>query len=407
MMNPQEITENFAKLVEYYRVKKGISQNQLAEESGVSASLLSRINKGTRKAPTLDKVYNIAKALDIPLNQLFEEEGSQVSKHGSKKEFIFTLFLKKFPEIIENVIGHSIEGIKTEVNYGSKYIDFYAVNREKKIEIFVENQIKPSDRSDHLKGKITPIINSISEGYLIWIAAKFQKSHIDEVKQLLRDNPQKYINFYAVEINEEVLNNIDYLNTIYELDVWNNLDIINKIEEKVRLVDCHIQMPQTHMGKAYVGDYEYDFKRDDDIKEFLSVQLCEKLPFFLNFHTQKKHLMNDRILKFGAGVGEVTYFCSAFDKKQRAIVGIRFEYSKQDWYQYFKQNEKLLKKYICPDIYFDDENRIISHSIKSSREIIPEIVDYISEVFRRFILFFSPYTYGGKLKLLPIRTNLA
>lgn len=75
MKSPEEITREFAKLVKQYREKKGISQNQLAIESGVSASLLSRINKGTRKAPTLDKVYNnISKVLDMPLDPLFKEE---------------------------------------------------------------------------------------------------------------------------------------------------------------------------------------------------------------------------------------------------------------------------------------------------------------------------------------------
>jgi hypothetical protein len=320
-----------------------------------------------------------------------------MSKQGSKKEFIFTLFLKKYPKTIEKLIGLPIEGIKTEVNYGSKYIDLYAVNSDRRIEIFVENQIKPSDWSDHLKGKITPLINNISEGYLIWIAARFQQKHIEEIKRILRDNPQKYINFYAVEIQEEVLNRIEYLNTLYELDVWDNLDTINEIEEKVKLVDCHLQMPKTHIGKVYIGEERYDFKRDDDVKEFLAVQLCKKNPRFLNLHANKKHLMNDRILKIGAGLGEVTYFCSALDRRHRAIVGIRFEYSKLEWYLYFKKNENLLKKNICPNICFNDRYRTISYYIKSDRENIPEIVEQIVEVFEKFILFFSPYTYGKEI----------
>lgn len=320
-----------------------------------------------------------------------------MSIQGSKKEFIFTLYLKKFPETIEKLIGIPIEGIKTEVNYGSKYIDLYAVNRDRRIEIFVENQIKPSDWSNHLKGKIVSLISNISEGYLIWISARFQQKHIDEIKRILRDNPQKYINFYALETQKEVLDRIEYLNTLYELDVWDNLDIINEVEEKLKLVDCHLQMPKTHIGKAYIGEQKYDFKRDDDIKEFFSVRLCEKLPFFLNFHANKKHLMNDKILKIGAGLGEVTYYCSALDRRHHAIVGIRFEYSKREWYLYFKQNVNLLKKEICPNIYFNDMYRTISYFIKSDRENIPEIVDHIVEVFEKFILFFSPYTYGRKL----------
>ncbi|GIN59588.1 hypothetical protein J8TS2_39070 [Lederbergia ruris] len=70
MMSSHEINKVFVELVEQYRIKKGISQNKLATEAGVTAGLLSRIKNGTRKAPTLDKVWNIAKVLDMPLSQL-------------------------------------------------------------------------------------------------------------------------------------------------------------------------------------------------------------------------------------------------------------------------------------------------------------------------------------------------
>jgi hypothetical protein len=320
-----------------------------------------------------------------------------MSKEGSKKEFILTLYLKKYPEIIEDLIGIPIEGVRTEVSSGAKYIDLYAVNRDRKVEIYVENQIKPSDRSNHLKTKLTPLINNIAEGYLIWIAPKFQKEHIEEVKKLLRENPQKYINFYAAETQQGVLKRVEYLNTLYELDVWQKLDIINEVNHKFNLVDRYIRMPKSHIGKAYIGEYQYDFSRDDDIKEYLAEQLCKNIPCFLNFHIQKKHLLNDRILKIGAGLGEVTYFCSALDMRSRAIVGIRFEHSKQVWYQYFKQNEMLLLKNIGFNICFNDKYRTISYHFRSNRENIPAIVDHIVEVFEKFILFFSPFTYGRKL----------
>jgi transcriptional regulator with XRE-family HTH domain len=50
----------------YYLAKRGLSLNQLAQLSGVSPSLLSRIKTGTRKAPGLDKVWSIITVLNIP-----------------------------------------------------------------------------------------------------------------------------------------------------------------------------------------------------------------------------------------------------------------------------------------------------------------------------------------------------
>lgn len=326
-----------------------------------------------------------------------------MSKYGSKKETIFTLYQKKFPICIEDIIGLSIDCVKTEVDKGSKKIDLYGINKKKKIEIFIENQLKPSDRKDHLEQKVKPLIDGISEGYVIWTASKFHQNHIDEVKQLLRDNPQKYINFYAVEINPQVLKQIQSLNNLYELDVWGNLDTINNIAEKFKVVDSHLQMPKTHIGKAYTGEYQYDFTRDDDIKEYMIEQLREQIPYFLNFHNGKKHSENDKILRVGAGLTDITYCCSAFDVGHRAFLEIYFGLSKANWYYAFKSHEHLLKKNISADIYFDNKHRTIGVYFKSDKNDIPKVIEQIVSIFERFILYFSPYTYGKQeINILPL-----
>lgn len=71
MKSAEEITKAFSIVMERYRIKRGISLNELARQSGVSAALLSRINGGTRKVPGLDKVCNIVEVLVIPWTELF------------------------------------------------------------------------------------------------------------------------------------------------------------------------------------------------------------------------------------------------------------------------------------------------------------------------------------------------
>ena len=317
-----------------------------------------------------------------------------MSKNGSKKELILTLSQKKYPRSIEEIVGHSIDKIKIEISKGAKKIDFYAVNEKKRVEIFVENQIKGSDRTDHLQQKITPLIQNISDGYVIWTAAKFRQDHIDEVKQLLRQNPQKYINFYAAEIHPEVIRQINDLNTLYELDIWENLHFINEVDEKFKVIDSHVQMPATHIGNAFLGEPANPFIRDDDIKEYLLNELRNKIPYFLNFHSEKKHLEFDKILKVGAGLADITYFSSALDTRDRGFVEIRFGYSKSSWYRYFKKMEDYLKELIHRDIYFNDQLQGIGYSIRSDRKHIPNVVNELVDVFEKFILFFSKYTYG-------------
>jgi len=84
-----------------------------------------------------------------------------MSKHRSEKEFIFNLYLKKYPEVLEGILGVDLTQIELEIPYGRKKIDFYAVSKDKRVEVFVENQLTPSDEA-HLKEKIMPILQSVS-----------------------------------------------------------------------------------------------------------------------------------------------------------------------------------------------------------------------------------------------------
>lgn len=318
-----------------------------------------------------------------------------MSKQGSKKETIFTLFLKENPEVIQEIIGLPIEKMKMEYNNGSQRVDLHGVNNESKIDIFVECQITTADL-DHL-AKTKDLINNTAEGYVIWIASKFRKSSfIEEIKELLRNCPRKYINFFAVEIDPEVIERIKLLNSQYELDVLENLELIHEIKQPLKLVDSHFQMPPTHIGKAYIGEAQYDFNREDDVKEYFLDRLCERMPYYLNFHSSKKHSQNSKVMQIGAGLDEVMYHCSVRDMRNRAFVEIRFGRSKENWYQAFKNKAESLKREIHPLIRFNDNNRSIGFYTTSFLNDIPEIVSELVAVFEKFINYFSQYTYGKK-----------
>lgn len=76
-----------------------------------------------------------------------------MSKQGSKKETIFTLYLKENPEVIQKIIGIQIEKMRMEYNNGSQRVDLHGVNKESKIDIFVECQITTADEDHFLKTK--------------------------------------------------------------------------------------------------------------------------------------------------------------------------------------------------------------------------------------------------------------
>ena len=67
-------SEEYRKLglnIAYYRKERGLSQIQLADRIDVSRTHMSRIENNDC-AVSLDVIFSIAKALEIPVNRLFE-----------------------------------------------------------------------------------------------------------------------------------------------------------------------------------------------------------------------------------------------------------------------------------------------------------------------------------------------
>jgi len=87
-------------------------------------------------------------------------------KQRSEKEMILNLYFKKYPDMLERILGVDLTQIELEIPYGRKKIDFYAVSKHKRVEVFVEIQLTPSDKA-HLKEKIMPILQSLQEQHTL------------------------------------------------------------------------------------------------------------------------------------------------------------------------------------------------------------------------------------------------
>ena len=57
--------------ISYYRKERGLSQMQLADEVDISRTHMSRIENNDC-AVSLDVIFSIAKALDVPVVKLFD-----------------------------------------------------------------------------------------------------------------------------------------------------------------------------------------------------------------------------------------------------------------------------------------------------------------------------------------------
>ena len=68
-------SEKLKVLIEEARVKKGISQRELAKETGISRSTLNDLINGKIKKVDIDDLRKIAEVLDMSLQELLKVAG--------------------------------------------------------------------------------------------------------------------------------------------------------------------------------------------------------------------------------------------------------------------------------------------------------------------------------------------
>jgi len=56
-----------------YRNEKGLSQEQLAQKSGITYSTLAKLESGVNQNPTVRTLQQIARALEVSLDDLMQE----------------------------------------------------------------------------------------------------------------------------------------------------------------------------------------------------------------------------------------------------------------------------------------------------------------------------------------------
>lgn len=60
-------------MIKEIREKHGISQNQLAKQTGISQSALSDIENGMTKNPRIDTLLKICEVLKVPIEALIRK----------------------------------------------------------------------------------------------------------------------------------------------------------------------------------------------------------------------------------------------------------------------------------------------------------------------------------------------
>ena len=68
-------------VIQSYRLRKGMSQEVLSGLAGLDRTHYSKIERGLR-SPTLDTLFKIAQALDIPPSDIVRQIEQQISEYA-------------------------------------------------------------------------------------------------------------------------------------------------------------------------------------------------------------------------------------------------------------------------------------------------------------------------------------
>lgn len=318
-----------------------------------------------------------------------------MSKNGSEREFIFSLYLKENLSILEKELNLKLTGVELETKYAGLKIDMYGIEQDLGVEVFVENLLLKSDYSHQYR--LLKLIEAIDKGIIIYQAVGFKDKHVKQLRDKIL-NTGKDINLYFVKINSELFQWIDLLNSrTHKLKVFENLDLLKQIFNPIQLQEDISIITKLRGNKEYKEKKEWDFTNREDVNNYLLEQLRQKIPYFLPFHRRKSNLDTLRIIPCGGfGKSGVFLMISVEDMYHRAFVELRFREFSPSIYYKIKKNEEKSKKLIGEELEFLDDKHTISYSFNTKGKNVTDRVDRLVEIAEKFILTFSDYVLYGE-----------
>ena len=310
-----------------------------------------------------------------------------MSKNGSEREFIFSLYLKENISILEKELNLNLVGVELETKYAGLKIDMYGIEQDLGVEVYVENLLLKSDNSHQLR--LLKLIEQIdNKGIIIYQAIGFHNRHVKQLREAIL-NSNKEINLLFVKINSELLHPLDVLNCqTHKLKVYENLSMLNAISNPIELLKDISIINSIKGDKVPKGEKEGDFTKREDVNNYLLEQLKDRIPYFLPFQRRKCNL-DTRVISCGFGKSGVSLLVTVEDMYRRAFVKLRFtEFSPPIYYK-IKEREENAREIIGEELEFLDDKHTITYSFQSKGKNVKEIVDRLVDIAEKFILTFS------------------
>lgn len=276
-----------------------------------------------------------------------------MAKKTNQLELALSVFYYRNPIFLNNLLGCKLSQMEIEKRYDSRTVDMYAIDHTNKAEVFVEYQITPSD-TVHLE-QIKSIIQSnwASENVkIIWIAIAFKAEHIEQIKKLIMSS-HKQIEFYAFNLNQDVLIKLKGLNLNNKYDDQDEIDNLNEVIEHFETV-CAYRTYDIKKANAIQNDH-IDFKRQ--ILEQVITEMRAQMPWYLPVFLSKS--VQGNRFSLGSGCSDVTYVVG-INRHNALYVQITFSKSKLKLYKKVQEYREEIDNQLDYRTYWDDANRRVN-----------------------------------------------
>lgn len=243
-----------------------------------------------------------------------------MSVDGSRKEYLYLVYLKLNPEELERIISSKLSEISLERKYGKRRVDISSLDLDGR-KCMIEVQLSQSNDT-HFK-QVQELICTSGEvnTLIVWIATKFRGQDLMEIKHSIAYGC-KNIEFMALVLNEEV---------VTELEAINSLELFKQVEalENLKTIQQHLTLVEgikSYNGKPVINTKADSINSNYTYKQQFLLDVLKELRrdcrFFPNIYQYKS--VDSNYFTLGSGYEDIS-FRIAYNRK--GLVGIELIFS--------------------------------------------------------------------------------
>ncbi|CAK7075207.1 hypothetical protein [Tissierella sp.] len=303
----------------------------------------------------------------------------------SSSEFFFNLYQKFNKELLEEILDEELDVLLLEKYYLGQKIDLYSKVKGTTTGVFVESMLQKADKR-HLDFLLKLIDNIEDNAIIVFQAQAFSDKILEKILNKIR-KCEKKIDFFAIEIDKYLIEEIESLNDIHFLNVINKLCDLN-FSNSLNIVEKHVSIEEHKIKNEYEGEKN---SRIEKRNKLLIQAIREKIFYYPTIYRERRCIAN-RVLTFGAGRAGIDYAISLEDRVGDTFVSVRFAETTEKIYKAIKTKGQKFKQAMGHDVKFDDANLIIRTDLKD-KEFIYKTIDDLVEIFERYVFYLSNYIH--------------